>query len=94
MRRASRHLQAPQIVPRGPQEVPRASRHLQAPQIVPRGICQALRNYKRACAADIIDNDDSWQRVHDSWDWGPVMEEVPSSDDDQLTDSDQDSDDE
>jgi hypothetical protein len=64
-------------------------------------ICQALRNYKRACAADIIDNDDSWQRVHDSWDWGPVMEEVPSSDDDQPTDSDdqptdsdQDSDDE
>jgi hypothetical protein len=40
---ASRDLQAPQIVPGGPQESRRASRHLQAPQIVPRGPQESRR---------------------------------------------------
>jgi len=42
--KASRHLQAPQIVFAGPQESRRASRHLQAPQIVPAGPQEALRS--------------------------------------------------
>jgi len=45
-------------------------------------ICRALRNYKRASDADVIDNDGTWQRVHDDWDWGPLMDEVVSSDED------------
>ena len=53
-------------------------------------ICQALRDYKQACAADMIDNDTSWQRVHDSWDWGLLMEEVLSSDDEPAAESAQD----
>jgi hypothetical protein len=57
-------------------------------------ICQALRNYKKACTADITDNDTSWQRVHATWDWGPLMEEVSGSDVDQDNNSDPSTDDE
>ena len=32
--------------------------------------------------ADVIDNDGTWQRAHDDWDWGPLMDEVASCDDD------------
>ena len=45
-------------------------------------ICRALRNYKKASDADVIDNDGTWQRVHDDWDWGPFMDDAASSDDD------------
>ena len=45
-------------------------------------VCRALRNYKKATDADVIDNDGTWQRVHDEWDWGPLMDEVVSSEDD------------
>jgi len=45
-------------------------------------ICRALRNYKKASDADVIDNDGTWQRVHDDWDWGPLMDEAASSEDD------------
>jgi hypothetical protein len=45
-------------------------------------ICQALRIYKKACEADVVDNDDTWQRVHATWDWGPLMDDDESSDND------------
>ena len=45
-------------------------------------ICRALRNYKKASDADVIYNNGTWQRVHDAWDWGPLMDEVVSSEDD------------
>jgi hypothetical protein len=45
-------------------------------------VCRALRNYKKATDADVIDNNGTWQRVHDDWDWGPLMDEVVSSEDD------------
>ena len=57
-------------------------------------ICQALRDYKKACTADIIDNDTSWQRVHATWDWGLLMGEVSASDVDQDNNSDPSTDDE
>ena len=57
-------------------------------------ICRALRNYKKASDADVIDNDGTWQRVHDDWDWGPLMDDVASSDDDpNVSDNPEDDDD-
>ena len=32
--------------------------------------------------ADVTDNDGTWHRAHDDWDWGPLMDEVASCDDD------------
>ena len=48
-------------------------------------VCRALRNYKKATDADVIDNDGTWQRVHDDWDWGPLMDEVVSSENGRMT---------
>ena len=54
-------------------------------------ICRTLRNYKKACDADILNKDRSWQQVHDSWDWGPLMEDdVTDNDDDEEPDDDDD----
>ena len=44
-------------------------------------ICRILRNYKKASDADVIENAGTWQRVHDDWDWGPLMEEFEIGDD-------------
>ena len=51
-------------------------------------ICRILRNYKKASDADVIENAGTWQRVHDDWDWGPLMEELEASDDEPTDDSD------
>ena len=51
-------------------------------------ICRTLRNYKKASDADVIENAGTWQRVHDDWDWGPLMEELEASDDEPTDDSD------
>jgi hypothetical protein len=39
-------------------------------------------NYKKASDADVIDNDGTWQRLHDDSDWGPLMDEIVSGEDD------------
>ena len=51
-------------------------------------ICRTLRNYKKASDADVIENAGTWQRVHDDWDWGPLMEELETSDDEPTDDRD------
>ena len=45
-------------------------------------------SYKKASDADVIENAGTWQRVHDDWDWGPLMEEIETSDDEPTDDND------